>query len=170
MSRWLNRLVKSYGETNMENRRREYTHMITWLNVNIYWYRDMVKQIWWNGAKNTHPCSHGEMEIWWSGAVHRTQRLNCLIIKLLYSPLTVVGFLVPYNYGDMSHFFTELADVSHIDEKFVCEWCRDDRLNGPWVAAPPFDAMSPDFVWSIYPFRSPFHFSYYRQHRGGCRF
>ena len=56
------------------------------------------------------------------------------MVKRLYPSLTAIGFLVPFNYGELSLFFTSLADVSPVEEKDVSEWCRTDRLNGQWAA------------------------------------
>ena len=115
--RWWNGLVQSYGETSMAKSCTEYTHT----------------------------CSHGEMYIWWSGAVQIIQRWNGVMVKRLYSPLTAVVFLVPSNNGDIYLFFTSSAAVSPVEEKIFYEWCCADRLNVPWSAETPFDAVSPCF-------------------------
>ena len=130
-------------------------HMVKWWDGEMDWYRAMVKWIWWNGAHNTHPCSHGEMEIWRNGEVQRIQRWNGVTVKQLYSPLTSIGFLVPSNV-DLSHFFTSSDAVSPVDEKFVCEWCRSDCIFCPRAAAMPFDAVSPCF----HPINFSFSFYY----------
>ena len=167
MAKWIGTELwwKKHGE--MEKRIHTHVHMAKWWYGEIDWYRATVKQVWWNVAQNTHTCSHGEMEIWWNGAVQIIQRWNGLIVKLLYSPSTSVGFLVPSKYGDLYRFFTSSADVSPVEEKVVSEWCRDDIINAPWSAATPFDAVSSWFFRSISLFHSNFHSSHHSQHWGG---
>ena len=119
--RWNDEIVKWIGielwwnkYCEIAQRIHTHVHMVKWWDGEMDWYRAMVKWIWWNGAQNTDPCSHGEMVICWNGAVKRVQRWNGVMVKWLYSPLTAVSFLVPSNDGDLSRLFTSSAAVSSI--------------------------------------------------------
>ena len=131
------------------------------------WYRSMVKRIWWNGAENTHPCSHCEMLRWWNGTLQRIQRWNGVMMKQLYSPLTVFCFLSCSNDGvfDTAYslhwmLYHPFRQKSYLDD--VAFWLSK-QAHEPLQRS--FDAVSPHSFFHLYFFLLiP---TTHIQHRGG---
>ena len=91
MMRWWTGLVQRYGETNMV----KFVYMMKWWDGKIYWNRNTVKLIWWDGWQSTHPCSHGEMEIWWNRLVKILAFGRCRFLGTLqrWVPILLLHFI-----------------------------------------------------------------------------